>query len=130
MLCSGSFTASDKAGILIVDDNWDHRRLLAVSLAMEGYRATCAANASEALVLLKSTSFCLMLTDYNMPGMNGLKLSEEALKTSPGLVIVMITGGCATHLHQAAEKLGITAVLTKPLDVDELFGIIARNAGS
>lgn len=116
--------AMDDAGVLIVDDDRDSLQMLKMCFEMEGFRATCATNGDEALVLLKSSPFCLMLTDYNMPGMNGLRLSEEALKASPGLIIVMITGASLTKLYSRAAKLGITAVLAKPLDINELFNII------
>lgn len=123
------FTDSEaigKSGILIVDDDWVSRRMLAVCLAMEGFRVTCAASGGEALVLLKSSPFCFMLTDYNMPGMDGMRLSEEALKSSPGLVIVMITGASLTQLYCRAAELGIAAVLAKPLNIKELFSIIGK----
>lgn len=116
--------AIDDAGVLIVDDDRDCRQMLKMYFEMEGFRATCATNGNEALVLLKSSPFCLMLTDYNMPGMNGLKLSEEALKAAPGLIIVMITGDHLAQLKHKAAKLGITAVLAKPLNTKELFSLI------
>ena len=116
--------AVDRNGILIVDDDRDIRQMLAACLAMEGFRVTCAASGYEALVLLKSSTFCLMLTDYNMPGMDGLRLSEEALKAAPGLAIVMITGNPLTQLYPRATELGITAVLAKPFNIKELFSII------
>ncbi|HEY3309217.1 MAG TPA: response regulator [Desulfuromonadaceae bacterium] len=116
--------AIDKTGILVVDDDWDSRRMLALCLAMEGFKATCAASGDEALILLKSSPFCLMLTDYNMPGMDGLRLSEEALKAHPGLVIVMMTGASLKQLYLRAARSGISAVLAKPLNIKELFSII------
>lgn len=115
-----------KSCILIVDDDSDIRRMLAVCLAMEGFRVTCAASGDEALMLLKSSPFSLMLTDYNMPGMDGLSLSEEALKAFPGLIIVMMTGASVTQLYRQATEMGISAVLAKPLDVKELFNIIHK----
>jgi CheY-like chemotaxis protein len=116
----------NKTGILVVDDDQDFRRMLAMCLVREGFRVTCAASGYEALVLLKSGAFYLMLTDYNMPGMDGLMLSEEALKASPELIIVMITGASLTHLCSWAEKFGITAVLPKPFNINELYSIIRQ----
>jgi len=124
-----AFTDSEaigKSSILIVDDDCDIRRMLAVCLAMEGFRVTCAASGDEALMLLKSSPFCFMLTDYDMPGMDGLRLSEEALKASPGLIIVMITGAALTQLYRRAAELGITAVMAKPLNIKKLFSIIGK----
>ena len=116
----------NNADVLIVDDDEDCLRMLEAYLTMEGFRVTCAANGNEALVFLRSSPFCLMLTDYNMPGMDGLRLSEEALKAAPGLVIVMISGDPLTQLYPRAVKIGITAVLAKPYNVKKLLNIIRK----
>ena len=116
--------AIDKAGILIVDDDMDIRQMLAACLVMEGFRVTSAESGYEALALLKSSPFSLMLTDYSMPGMDGLRLAEEARKTAPELIIIMVTGDSLTQLYPKATKLGITAVLAKPFNIKELLSII------
>jgi two-component system response regulator GlrR len=115
---------ADTADIIIVDDDPDCLQVLEAHLTMEGFNVTCASNGEEALELLKSGQFWLMLTDYNMPGLDGLKLSEEALKAVPGLTILMLTGNPLMQLKHKATKLGITAVLAKPYDFNKLLGIV------
>lgn len=111
----------DKGCILIVDDNRDCLEMARIVFETKGFRVTCAANGTEALVILKSSLVTLMLTDYNMPGMDGLTLSEEALKTVPGLRVVMVTGDPVTSLYPKAEQLGIAAVLRKPFDIEDVL---------
>lgn len=113
--------------VLIVDDDGDFLGLLGLYLTMEGFRVTGAENGDEALALIKSKNFSFMLTDYNIPGMNGLKLSEEVLKAIPGLTIVMLTGNPSTPLCRYASIVGIRAVLAKPLYIDELLIILRKN---
>lgn len=113
----------DKGCILIVDDDRDCLAMARMIFENKGYQVTCATNGAEALVILKSSLITLMLTDYNMPGMDGLALSEEALKAVPGLRIVMVTGDPVMQLHKKAEKVGIAAVLTKPMDIEEVLVI-------
>jgi len=118
----------DDRCVLIVDDDRDCLRLLHAWFVTEGFGVACAANGDEALALLQSKPFCLMLTDYNMPGMNGLRLSEEALKTDPGLAIIMVTASSVRQLHHIAAETGICAVLAKPFDIEELLRIVHRES--
>lgn len=110
--------------ILIVDDDRDFLKLLCLCLTMDGFKVTWAESGNEALALMKVKHFAFMLTDYSMLGMDGLKLSDEALKIIPGLSIVILTGNPSTQLYHYASVLGIRAVLVKPLDVKELLKII------
>ena len=113
----------DRGCILIVDDDGDCLKMTGMIFETQGFRVSYATNGAEALVILKSRMIMLMLTDFNMPGMNGLALSEEALKTVPGLKIVMVTGDPLTPLYPKAEQLGLTAVLAKPVRIKDVLAV-------
>ncbi|MBT1070231.1 response regulator [Pelotalea chapellei] len=112
--------------VLIVDDDSDCLQILKAYLAVEGYRVTCASDGFEALTVLKTGFFSLMLTDYNMPGLNGLELCEEARKIKPGLIMIMMTGATLNRLQADAFRLGISSLLAKPLDFSELLGVVRK----
>jgi len=114
------------ASILLVDDETSCLQMLGICLAMEGFRVTCATNGYDALNFLKEFSYDFMLTDYNMPGMDGLRLSEEAKKIVPELTIIMLTGATLDELKTDAIESGISAVLAKPVSTSELLYIIKK----
>lgn len=114
------------ASILLIDDETICLQMLAACLVMEGFRVTCATNGYDALNFLKEGSYDFMLTDYNMPGMNGLMLSEEAKRIFPELTIIMLTGATLDGLKTDAIESGISAVLTKPFSTSELLYIIKK----
>lgn len=124
---SGGAEARESAGVLIVDDDNDNLRLLKICFEMEGFCVRCASSGDEALALLKLGPFSLMLTDYNMPGMDGLRLSAEARKGDPQLIIIMATGDPLTQLAPRAAELGIVALLAKPLNISELISVVSIN---
>jgi two-component system, chemotaxis family, chemotaxis protein CheY len=110
-----------KECILIVDDDRNCLEMVRIVFESRGFRVACATNGAEALMILKSSLVTLMLTDYNMPGMNGLTLSEEAIKAVPGLRIIMVTGDPVKQLYHKAEQVGIAAILKKPFNIEELL---------
>lgn len=112
--------------ILLVDDETSCLQMLEICLAMEGFRVTCATNGYDALNFLRDSSFDFMLTDYNMPGMNGLRLSEEARRILPKLIVIMLTGATLDGLKSDAMESGISAVLAKPVSTPELLHIIKK----
>src|SRR5260370_22535013 len=77
--------------ILIVDDEAPIRALLSEHLQLVGYQVALAANGVAALQLLAGGEVDLVLTDVRMPGMNGLELLAEIVRTRPGGGVLMLT---------------------------------------
>ncbi len=115
--------------ILIVDDNATNRRVLEGLLVYQGYQVSCAASGAAALELLQSSSvkagdrrIDMVITDFQMPDMDGLMLGER-IASDPSLAhlrMVMLTSldrqGDSKHL----AALGFAAYLTKPVRAREL----------
>ena len=104
------------ASILIVDDDEVMRGLLSACLD-PGYRCATAATAEEAVKVLESGSFDLVLSDITMPGASGLEFCHYVQKVSPQTVVVMISA--MTDIHYAVEAMreGAFDYITKPFEL-------------
>lgn len=108
------------AKILIVDDQPMVLKCLKSALMTDGHDVATVAAGDLALKLVGFTSFDIVITDYSMPRMDGLTFLEVALRQSPGMPIIMITGyGTADTALQAMSK-GAFDYLTKPFSLDTL----------
>ncbi len=112
--------------VLIVDDEENTRIGLVKLLTQEGYEAKAVADGFEALEHLKNDCIDLVLTDINMPGMNGLVFLRELNQTYPGMRVVMITayGGVGSYLE--AMNLGALEYLHKPVKLKDLRAVLSK----
>lgn len=114
--------------ILIVDDEQAILRALERTLFEGNYIVTTASSSSEAISLCKSAKFDLILTDYAMPGMNGIDLLVEVSKTMPDAVMMLMSGkGDLNMAIDAINKAVVYKFIVKPWDDDELLKIIDRS---
>ncbi len=111
--------------LLLVDDSRVARLTLAHILKQTGlvFEIDEAANAEEALELFAQNTYDLALIDFNMPGMNGLELSEHLLQTSPTLKILLVTANIQESIQERAAALGLRFV-GKPASPEELLTAI------
>ncbi len=118
--------------ILIVDDEENTRIGLTKLLTQEGFEVDSAANGSEALDYLNREKVSLVISDINMPEMNGLVFLRELSRKFPSTSVIMITayGGVESYLE--AMNLGAYEYLHKPVRLDELRSIMKKifNGGS
>ena len=118
--------------ILIVDDEENTRIGLTKLLTQEGFEVDSAANGSEALDYLDREKVSLVISDINMPEMNGLVFLRELSRKFPSTSVIMITayGGVESYLE--AMNLGAYEYLHKPVRLDELRSIMKKifNGGS
>lgn len=119
--------------ILVVDDEPDvvdlFKRRFRRELKRGDYLMSFAASGEEALAQLRGgiqPEVMLILSDINMPGMNGFDLLKEAKKMWPDLPVAMITAYGDDESRRQALEAGATDFLTKPVDFDELKSKISH----
>ncbi len=93
---------------------------------MEDYRIFTAANAEEALDRLASDEVDLLLTDFQMPGANGVELIEAARKKHPDLRAILITAFPYVYEQIDPGRRRGVILLLKPFAADEVLGLVAR----
>ncbi|MFA5404230.1 MAG: sigma-54 dependent transcriptional regulator [Ignavibacteria bacterium] len=112
--------------VLIVDDESLSRTILKKIVSEAGYIVTLASNGEEALKKVTTSKYDIMLTDLNMPVMNGIELTEEVLKIEPDMIVILITAYGSIRTAVNAIRLGAFDFLSKPVNKDELLLIINR----
>lgn len=112
--------------VLIVDDEENARIGLKKLLALEGFQVDAVANGFEALEYLHNDPVDLVITDINMPEMNGLVFLRELNRSYPAVNVIMVTayGGVESYLE--AMNLGAFEYLNKPVRLEELKAIMER----
>jgi CheY-like chemotaxis protein len=117
------------ATVLIVDDDEDIRETVAIALEAAGHRVASACDGIDALLWIGANGPpALILLDVMMPRMDGEQL-VRALREDPALaaIPVVIMSGHAS-CHEKARQLTARACLVKPMDLEELEGLVARFA--
>ena len=117
----------EKAAVLIVDDNPTNLKLAKILLAGEGHDVRTAADAEEALFLLKSFRPRLILMDIQLPGMDGLALTQQ-LKTDPRTHDIPIVAMTAYAMKGDAERVlaaGCQGYIAKPIDTRRFAADVA-----
>jgi DNA-binding NtrC family response regulator len=117
---------ASKGRILIVDDEVNARTALAELLRDEGYAVDTAADGFKALPKLEELGPDLVLTDLKMPGIDGIELLRKVREKDPETVVVVMTAYGAVDSAVKAMREGAADYINKPVNVDELALVIAR----
>jgi DNA-binding NtrC family response regulator len=112
--------------ILIVDDEENARIGLSRLLAREGFQVDSVPNGFEALNYLRQHQVNLIVTDINMPEMNGISFLRELNKTFPQSNVIMITAHGGVESYIEAMNLGAFEYINKPVKIDELKSILNK----
>jgi len=113
--------ASERKTVLIVDDEENARIGLSCFLCQEGFEVETAINGEEALQILREHPHTsLIISDINMPGMNGMSLLREVNRHHPETAIIMVTAYGEVESYIDAMNLGAFEYLHKPVRTDEL----------
>ncbi len=107
--------------VLIIEDDETIRELLQDFLALYGFDPYSADNCFSALDLLEKTRFDIIITDYWMPGMDGLQLVRRIRPGHPQVFIVGISGNCSRNDFLQA---GANAFLPKPFRLQDLLSLL------
>ncbi|RMF43635.1 MAG: sigma-54-dependent Fis family transcriptional regulator, partial [Deltaproteobacteria bacterium] len=113
--------------ILIVDDEESLREFLGIMLTREGYEVETAADGGQGVEKLRQSGFDLVITDIQMPRVDGFGVLNHVLEHSPDTVVIMITAFSSTEQAVEAMKLGAYDYITKPFKNDEIR-LIVKNA--
>jgi two-component system, OmpR family, response regulator len=114
----------DAPAIVIADDDWGIRMLVAMSLEPEGYEVRSAACARELDEALADGHVVLVLLDVRMGGDNGIEIARRLGAAQPELPVVFLTGW--SHLLTAAESNVARDVIEKPFTIERLLATVAR----
>jgi len=114
--------------ILTVDDSATMRKLIRMSLVPVGYEVVEAEDGVEALAKSAKEAFDLVLSDVNMPRMNGLDLVRNLRKASlyRFTPILLITTESLLEKKQEGKAAGATGWIVKPFDPGELLAVVAK----
>ncbi len=114
--------------ILAVDDSASMRQMLSFTLKNAGFHVVEAVDGQDGLEKANSRSFSLVLTDQNMPRLDGIGLTKKLrehpnFKTTP---ILILTTESSDQMKQAGRAAGATGWLVKPFDPAKLVEVIAQ----
>jgi len=122
----GSVGTAQGKTLLVVDDEKSVREVLAEGLGIFGYEAVTAAGATEALALVRSRAFDLVLTDIDMPGETGLDLLRSIKEHASDVDVIMVTGIVDADTAVAAIREGASDYVTKPFNLEEVQIVVER----
>lgn len=115
--------------VLVVDDNLTNLKLIEYLLKSKGYDVQTAADAESAWDLMQGQKPGLVLMDLQLPGMDGLTLTQK-LKADPAtrdIVVVAVTAYAMNGDEERAMKAGCDGYVTKPIDTRSLPLLVARH---
>ena len=116
-----------EAQILVVDDEAEMCSLLEESLKARGYSVRSTQSPDEALRLLDTTEYAVMVVDIHMEEQSGLDVCRAALVKQPEIAVIMMTGFGTIEHAVAAMRAGAYDFVTKPLSMDA-FGVVVERA--
>ncbi|HMK61051.1 MAG TPA: sigma-54 dependent transcriptional regulator [Dissulfurispiraceae bacterium] len=110
--------------ILLVDDEINTLKVLTAILKDSGYDVTSARTAEEGLDKASKIAFDAVITDYKLPGINGIMFLQELKRKAPHLPVVMLTAFGSIEMAVEAMKIGAFNYISKPVNPDELLTVM------
>ena len=118
--------------ILSVDDSASVLQMVKLTLSGGGYQVMQASNGAEGLAKARAGGIDMVLTDLNMPVMNGIAMIREIrrLPRCTGLPIIFLTTESAVDMKQEAKAAGATGWITKPFQQEQLLAVVRKVLGA
>lgn len=111
--------------VLLVDDDPTIRDSMRLFFDAEGCQYTSVESAERALEELASGSYDLVISDYKLPGMDGLRFLEKIRESHPTVAKIFITAYGGPGLFSQAEQMGVTGCIEKPLTAEKVDTCLA-----
>jgi two-component system chemotaxis response regulator CheY len=114
--------------VLMVDDSYSMRQLVAFTVKNAGYDVETAGSANEAVEKLTAGKFDMVITDLNMPGIDGIELIRtlRALPDYKFVPIIMLTTESQEAKKQEGRAAGASGWIVKPFSPDRLLAVVER----
>lgn len=112
--------------ILVVDDDDNVRDLVVRFLNTQGYQTSVASRGEEALPHLERRDLDLVITDFQMPGLNGLELAQKALASDPDRPVILMTAFADVDNARKSVSLGLYDFIIKPFDLSDFRKSVLR----
>jgi DNA-binding response OmpR family regulator len=119
---------SDKSHIslLVVDDEPGMRDMLCYELQGQGFKVSVAEDGEKALELIRKQTFDLVISDFKMPKMDGMKLLAHIKEINPAIEVIIATGNGTIEDAVVAMKNGAYDFILKPFNLEELAAMIEK----
>jgi len=110
--------------ILVVDDDIGCLHMLSLFLESEGFDVTATSDGAKALEILENNKFKMIISDFNMPAMNGVELAIKVRERHSGTPVVLLTGSDIPDVIEEAAGAGISEIFCKPVHLKRLMTAI------
>jgi len=114
--------------IVVIDDSMSIRELVGLTLEGAGYTVEKAVDGRDAMGLFNGRSVDLVITDLNMPNMDGISVIKEVRKTESysAVPILVLTTESQTSKKEEAKSAGATGWIVKPFVADKLLEVVKK----
>ena len=112
--------------VLIVDDEKDFLDILSDRIRLRGMDVSTASSAEEALNMIETESYDVVIMDYMMPALDGFQALKLMKARQPEMKIILLTGNVPDEKRIEARALGALDVIEKPPDLKELIQKIKK----
>ncbi len=113
---------------LLIDDDRFVRHSMELAFTQKGYPLRVVNTAEEGLRALEQEAFDIIISDYRLPGMNGLDYLRQVISRNPNTITVLISAGGNHDAIATAYSVGINDYLPKPFTLDALLATLVMHA--